>query len=236
MQAINREIVSSAFEPIPCEIVFDKIFSNFSVKDIVFYAGTNRSHYKEIIENFKGLWDRTVAFNANEISHNPLLPLLKFIDGFQRSFSAIELFKKHKELFDPAYKPFGLSLTISQNYAIYQSLTLITLRDGNHFQTTECQVRDYLRQAVYLPHDIFRSRALIVLNFLAGFFGLLGGIFVSIFTNKLDRCTVLNFLDANIDKRYTNQTLLDTSFKVGAYTGRLTVLLILSLVLIHRIS
>jgi hypothetical protein len=254
MQNINKEVLCGGFYPIPCEVAFDKIFLNFSVNTIVSYARTSKPHYKELIENFRELCDRTVGFSSIEIAQNPLLPLLTVINGWQKFLLAVTvqelqklsvasaLFEKNKKLFSNDRR----FIALRELYK-YKSLTLEACkkgliqwnRCGGVFQNVERQVKDKVYTVDYLRHEIFRSRALIILHFLAGFLdakpfvflktlrwlkdtnGLLinlpiwARLFYWLYSTKGDIYTARNFLINNIDQGLINKTLLEMSFKVG---------------------
>lgn len=234
---------------VPSEVIFGGMFLNCTAKDIVSYARTDRRNYQEFMGIVKGLWGRTVACTSNELSQAPWLPLLRLIDGFQRLSSNILLFEKHKGLFNAGYMPLGSPRAISRDLEIYKSRTIKNfeeklcvwgkcsfLRSDDILVTPENQVKADLRRAMDLENQIFKSKALVVLNLFAGLFDIrsLCGFVLLLLIKDLNMSIwmyVALFLGfvlktvKNMEEGNTSKILLNRVYNVGCCTASLAVIL-----------
>lgn len=170
MNNINKNIISAALNPIPCDVVFDKVLIDFNIGTMVSYVCTTKACYAEFIKNVKGLWARTAEFSKHELAHNPVLPLFRLVDGLQRYISMIAIFKKYKWLFEDKYTPFGDSSRIKGWIMVWQSLSMQPI----HRQIGWARVEGEMNRVEFEMKDVSSftgqifNGALAVFHFLAG--------------------------------------------------------------------
>lgn len=191
IENMYKQIVqSTTLSVIPREVVFHRIFSACTVAEIFSFARASKANYKEYVEKFKGLWDRNIDvfshgivtfsslrnidFSSIGMSANPLLMHFTFIDGYRKLIKDFEevnsLFIKNKWLFK-SDREFFIALgddffrnairSLSVNYELKHGSCLLAYIDS---------LKTDLETVADMQHAIFRSRALLVLNFFVSFF------------------------------------------------------------------